>query len=101
MNNEKEKVETIFPQEEKIDNISVSKGGMTLREYAAIKLKVPDSGTPWLDEMIEKSRRDDLAARAMQAQIEFEGMEGCDSKLICGMGYYLSDTMLTASKGEK
>ena len=31
--------------------------GMTLRQYAAIKLSVPDSGLPWLDEMIVKSRR--------------------------------------------
>lgn len=28
--------------------------GMTLREYAAIKLKIPESGTDWLDEMIRK-----------------------------------------------
>ena len=31
--------------------------GMTLRQYAAIKLKVPNSGTKWLDEMIEQSSR--------------------------------------------
>jgi len=30
--------------------------GMTLRQYAAIKLRVPDSGTDWLDDMIAKSR---------------------------------------------
>lgn len=31
--------------------------GVTLRQYAAIKLKVPDSGIDWLNEMIAKSRR--------------------------------------------
>ena len=31
--------------------------GMTLRQYAAIKLCVPDSGLPWLDEMIVRSKR--------------------------------------------
>lgn len=41
--------------------------GPTLRQYAAIKLRVPNSGTDWLDEMIRTSRRDDLAAKAMQA----------------------------------
>jgi hypothetical protein len=41
--------------------------GMTLRQYAAIKLKVPRSGTPWLDEMIEESRREELADRITQA----------------------------------
>lgn len=39
--------------------------GLTAREYAAIRLKVPDSGESWLDAMIVKSRRDDLAAKAM------------------------------------
>ena len=29
--------------------------GMTLRQYAAIHLKVPDSGTDWLDDMIRQS----------------------------------------------
>jgi len=33
----------------------VAQEGMTLRQYAAIHLKVPDSGTDWLDEMIKKS----------------------------------------------
>jgi len=42
-------------------------GGMTLRQYAAIKLRVPNSGTDWLDEMIRTSLRDDLAAKAMPA----------------------------------
>ena len=28
--------------------------GMTLRQYAAIHLKVPNSGTDWLDEMIKE-----------------------------------------------
>ena len=41
--------------------------GMTLRQYAAIKLRVPNSGTDWLDEMIRTSLRDDLAAKAMPA----------------------------------
>lgn len=39
--------------------------GLTASEYAAIKLCVPDSGTPWLDEMIRKSLRDKLAGQAL------------------------------------
>ena len=31
--------------------------GMTLRQYAAIHLKVPSSGTDWLDEMIEEANK--------------------------------------------
>lgn len=39
--------------------------GMTLRQYAAIKLKVPDSGTDWLDDMIKTSLLDEFAGKAM------------------------------------
>ena len=42
-------------------------GGMTLRQYAAIKLRVPNSGTDWLDEMIRESLRDEMAGKAMPA----------------------------------
>ena len=40
--------------------------GMTLRQYAAIKLRVPDSGTDWLDDMIRQSLRDDFASKVVQ-----------------------------------
>ena len=36
--------------------------GMSLRQYAAIKLRVPNSGTDWLDEMIRQSLRLCLAS---------------------------------------
>ena len=39
--------------------------GMTLRQYAAIKLCVPDSGTEWLDDMIRQAQRDRLAGQAL------------------------------------
>jgi len=39
--------------------------GMTLRAYAAIKLRVPVSGIDWLDAMIQKSRLDEFAGKAM------------------------------------
>jgi hypothetical protein len=42
--------------------------GMTLREYAAIKLKVPDSGTDWLDDMIRKSNDIDMMLLTSQQQ---------------------------------
>lgn len=42
---------------------------MTLRQYAAIKLCVPDSGLPWLDEMIVQSNRERLAAAALPALV--------------------------------
>ena len=35
---------------------------MSLRTYAAIHLRVPDSGIAWLDKMIKRSRELDRAA---------------------------------------
>ena len=35
-----------------------------------------------------------LAAKAMQGQIAFEGMEGCDPKHIAAMSFELADAML-------
>jgi hypothetical protein len=55
--------------------------GMTLRQYAAIPLKVPESGLDWLDAMIRESKRDDFAAKAMQ------GMAG--SNAYCKHGWAL------------
>lgn len=40
--------------------------GLTIREHAAISLRVPDSGDPELDAMIRKARRWDMATAAMQ-----------------------------------
>ncbi len=39
--------------------------GMTLRQYAAIKLCVPDSGLEWLDDMIRQAQRDRFAGQAI------------------------------------
>jgi hypothetical protein len=39
--------------------------GMSLRQYAAIKLRVPDSGEEWLDKMILQSLRDEFAGRVI------------------------------------
>lgn len=48
----------------------VFEGGLssaTLRQYAAIKLRVPDSGLPWLDAMIDKALRYQFAGQALVA----------------------------------
>ena len=48
-----------------IKSRGASRSGMSLRAYAAIKLRVPDSGLDWLDEMIRKSLRDKFAGQAL------------------------------------
>ena len=64
-----------FPSEQGSDQFGcwnqTYDSGMSLRQYAAIKLRVPDSGLLWLDEMIEKSNRDWLAGMVLQ------GMNAC------------------------
>lgn len=64
---------------------------LVARREAAVTLKVPMSGTPWLDEMIEASRRDEFAKSYMAS----------------GRGDYFSDpfyyvdALLAASKVKK
>jgi len=61
--------------------------GMTLRQYAAIKLRAPNSGTDWLDELIRTSLRDEFAAKAMLS-------------LPASKAYVMADALL-AARGEK
>jgi len=67
--------------------------GMTLRQYAAIKLKVPDSGVDWLDEMIRQSLKDDFATKAMQALL---GYEESTLENDAEVAYEMADAMLKA-----
>lgn len=64
---EKENGAPAFPVQ---DAASWQAHGMTLRQYAAIKLRVPDSGTDWLDDMIRQSLRDELAQKISAYLIE-------------------------------
>jgi hypothetical protein len=69
--------------------------GMTLRQYAAIKLRVPDSGTDWLDDMIRKSNRDYFAAHAINEVGWYENMDNS-----AAMAYLIADAMLKARDGK-
>ena len=77
--------------------------GMTLRQYAAIKLRVPNSGTDWLDEMIRESLRDELAAKGMPdcyaeycAHANVRGYEEQWQIGIAMDSYAMADAMLKA-----
>lgn len=75
--------------------------GMTIREYAAIKLCVPESGADWLDEMIRKSQRDKFAGMALQGLIPIIGIpeDGHDDLWdgsTAERAYALADAMLKA-----
>ena len=74
-----------------------SRPGMTLREYAAIKLRVPESGTDWLDEMIRESVRDEFAAKAMQGYLaDLEWREDVSPTGTAYAAYRVADAMLKA-----
>jgi hypothetical protein len=83
-----------FPHTDSMD--TATRPGMTLREYAAIQLKVPDSGTDWLDDMIRKSQRNDLAAKAMQTLLLDDSYDFSDRDLIARKAYAYADAMITA-----
>lgn len=76
--------------------------GMTLREYAAIKLKVPNSGTDWLDDMIRASLRDDFAESAMQgiiaAQIKKDAICTLGEDYIANSAYSMANFMMDERK---
>ena len=97
-----------FPAEEfiqcdKPDTINpIRHLGMSLREYAAIKLRVPDSGTDWLDAMIEKSLLNEFAGKAMQALIAASDPmpSGSWPTYAERTAQLIAQAMLKASKGE-
>ena len=72
--------------------------GVTLRQYAAIKLRVPESGTDWLDDMIRKSNRDYFAAAALSSR----GMYGANIRenAVAKECYIIADAMLKAREGK-
>ena len=75
--------------------------GITPGEYAAIKLKVPDSETAWLDDMIRKSLRNDLAAKAMQGEIACQSADRGvlqDFNQLAIHAYQIADAMMKASE---
>jgi len=83
--------------------------GLTIREYACIQLRQPETGIDELDDLIRKAKRDELAAKAMQAQIQHPS-EACFDRESPGAlrwngdklarhSYALADHMLAAREG--
>lgn len=71
-------------------------GGMTLRTYAAIKLRQPDSGIDWLDAMIRKARRDELAKAALTGICVSDNF--VSGKLVSVNAYEVADAMIAESE---
>ena len=69
--------------------------GMTLRQYACIYLRVPETGEEWLDDIIRRAQKDDFAAKAMQAMVSNGGSLAGDGGT-ASRAYGMADAMLKA-----
>jgi len=84
--------------------------GLTKQQLAAVELKVPDSGLAWLDEMILKAKRDDLA-KQMYGLVYADYWETLEEGSTCAddnwpeeiaaEAYRLADAMLRVSTAKQ
>ena len=63
-------------------NVTMQAQGLSQRAFAAIKLRVPDSGLDWLDAMILQAKRDEFAGQALSGLLA--GYWGNSD--MCGLG---------------
>jgi hypothetical protein len=54
--------------------------GLSVREFAAIQLRVPDSGDEQIDAMIRKANRRDFAGHAMAGLLANPSVQSWDEK---------------------
>jgi hypothetical protein len=75
--------------------------GMTLRQYAAIHLKVPCSGDAKLDAAILESRRADLRERVFSELVHFGGIiMQCDRESHAKNACVMADALLAEMEKE-
>jgi hypothetical protein len=68
--------------------------GMTLKEYAAIRLKVPRSGDPEIDGMIRESVRRDFAEKAVAGLLAGNNLKDETSEGYATRAYGIANAML-------
>lgn len=97
-----------FPHRDPLGGLSE---GMTLRQYAAINLRVPASGIDWLDAMIKRAQHNHFAAKAMHtaARAVADALDDGDTfkdgvtyeRVIAVTAYRMADAMLVACNQSK
>lgn len=90
-----------FPQPdmyEGLDCVLQGAPGMSLRQCAAIHLRVPSSGDDWLDDMITEARMMDATERAMQGLIV--GVDRPNIDDIAGAACRMAEATLEALRAE-
>jgi len=75
-------------------DIEYGSGGLTKREYAAIHLRVPQSGNHELDAMIREAQRNELAARAMEGLVSQLNLYHVSVDEVAELSYRQADAML-------
>lgn len=70
--------------------------GFSQRQRAAIDLRWPDSGTPWIDSMIRKSLRAEFAKAAMQGMVAHPDSDICPADRIAEDATEVADYLLAA-----
>lgn len=77
-------------------------GGMTIRQHAAITLRVPQSGDPELDAMIREARRLDMANASLPEIIAQKDVhDGREWGSAAWIAFQQADAMLAASEPKK
>lgn len=72
--------------------------GLTIRQYAAITLRVPMSGDPELDAMIREARRLDMATSAMQGMLANRHFDPSQEHQRYPCSLAMADDLLAASE---
>jgi hypothetical protein len=94
-----------FSDPNDLENMCLNCGWTTAelktRRESAIHLKVPMSGTVWLDEMIEASRRDEFAKAAMQAYLTRDVNLDLDDDTRAAWSLDQADALLAVSNKRK
>jgi hypothetical protein len=72
--------------------------GFNKRQRAAVDLRVPDSGRPWLDDMIRQSLRQEFAGQALAGLCQNWNENPMNTKSCADVAYDLADAMLERRK---
>lgn len=75
--------------------------GLTKREYACIKLGIPESGDEEIDDLIKKSERKRIAGLAMQAMVTRDDICSGFSLDMAKQCIYIADELLKQLENDK
>ena len=75
--------------------------GLTKKEYAAIHLRIPESGVDWLDRMIAKAEKRDLAVKFLQGDLANPNTAFISDRRAAEINLAAADSMIAEITKEK